>query len=548
MKMGHWKVTPYELQDGTSGKLVYASVEAGAPVLKLPLNAKGWHAIFIGMYCSALPPSLAWLKLDGDAAPVPRVLKGADDNGNSLADVFFKVADLKGQNLYIGQKNTGYTAACGIAYVKLIPLTDEEVAGFRADLSEPSHRKLAATCDGYSFIHDRRPTTKEELLSEVEVFRHTDFDTLLLHAIWGGDKVTYPSKYGTIPGLEMEGHAVPGHRYFVEAMRELARKNINPVKVLIDGAHDIGMKVHVGVRPAGWNYGEVLSEFWVTPFWRQHPEWRCIDRDGSHTTRMSWTFPDVRQHVIGGLQEAVSFGADGAHLVFCRGVPVVLYEQPFLEMFQKEYGLDPRKLDEETDPRIRKTWAKVVTTFMREARAMLDKEQKRRGGGKHLELSAMVFGNEYDNMLYGLDVRQWVAEGLIDEIFTDKAGHGAKKRFDDINFYLEVCRPKGIPFRPTYTTLPPGYNNTLGEALSWYDKGVNGFAFWDAGQLSGWCWHCLGPELIAPGTVVARMGHVEELRLRDPKESGSAKRATQLRLHSAGGIVADGRFPPWMGG
>jgi hypothetical protein len=263
---------------------------------------------------------------------------------------------------------------------------------------------------------------------------------------------------------------------------------------------------------------------------------------------MSWAVPEVRQHVIGGLQEAVGFGADGAHLVFIRGVPAVLYERPFLEMFQKEYGVDPRKLDEEADPRIRKSWAKVVTTLMRETRAMLDAEQKRRGDGKRLELSAMVFGNENDNMLYGLDVRQWAAEGLIDEIFTDRSGIGAKKRIDDISFYLEVCHPKGIRFRPTYTTLPPGYNNTLGEALSWYDKGVNGLVFWDAGQLSGWCWHCLGPELIAPGTVAARMGHVEELRRRDPKDSGTAKRPTQAGLHSVGGIVADGRFPPWAGG
>src|SRR5438876_11042385 len=110
-------------------------------------------------------------------------------------------------------------------------------------------------------------------------------------------------------------------------------------------------------------------------------------------------------------------------------------------MLQKQYGEDPRKLDEEADPRIRKSWATVVTTFMREARAMLDQEQQRRGDGKRLELSAMVFGSEYDNMLYGIDVRQWVAEGLIDEIFTYKWGLGAKKKIDDIDFYLEVCKP-----------------------------------------------------------------------------------------------------------
>src|SRR5436309_10781980 len=108
----------------------------------------------------------------------------------------------------------------------------------------------------------------------------------------------------------MDDFAVAGHRYFTEAVRELARKSINPIKVLIDGAHDIGMKVHVGVRPAGWSYGGMMNDLWETPFYRQHPEWRCIDRDGAPTTRMSWAVPEVRKRMIDGLLEAVSFGAD----------------------------------------------------------------------------------------------------------------------------------------------------------------------------------------------------------------------------------------------
>jgi hypothetical protein len=300
----------------------------------------------------------------------------------------------------------------------------------------------------------------------------------------------------------------------------------------------MGMKVHVGIRPALWTYYEPLRRFFDSPFFRAHPEWQCVDRDGTPVERMSWAVPEVRKHVIDILREAVGLGADGSHLVFCRGVPVVLYEPAFVELFQKRYGEDPRKLDEESDPRIKRAWADVVTTFMREARTTLDEEQKRRGDGKHLELSAMVFGNEYDNMLYGLDVRQWVAEGVIDEIFTYKWDIGAKKRFDDINFFLEVCRPKGIPFFPSYTAFsPPGYNNSVGETLSWYERGIQGLVFFDAGG-----------EKVASGTVASRLGHVDELRVRDPKESGAPKHAVQIRFHILGDLVMDGRFPPIGGG
>ena len=64
------------------------------------------------------------------------------------------------------------------------------------------------------------------------------------------DAVDVKRKVGYLPGQEMDDYLVPGHRYFSEAVRELARKRINPLKVMIDGAHAMGIKVHVGVRPA----------------------------------------------------------------------------------------------------------------------------------------------------------------------------------------------------------------------------------------------------------------------------------------------------------
>src|SRR5207249_9428202 len=92
-----------------------------------------------------------------------------------------------------------------------------------------------------------------------------------------------------------------GHRYFVEAVRELAEKKINPVKVMTDGAHDLGMKVYVGVRPAGWSFFEPYPDFWETPFFRQNRQWRSEDRDGTPTTRMSWAVSPL----LGWLSEVI---------------------------------------------------------------------------------------------------------------------------------------------------------------------------------------------------------------------------------------------------
>lgn len=223
------------------------------------LAGRRFFAIFVGLFSSITPPSTVWLKLDGDRAPAQRQNASTDYYGN-VADAYFKVAELKGESLHIAQEPAGIVPACCVADVKLIPLTEAEIEGLRADRSQKTHGKLAATCDT-TFIRARRPTTVEEILTEVEVLRDTDFDTFIPDAPWGGDKVWYPSKYGTIAGLEMDDFAETCHRNSAEAARELARKNINPMKVLIDGAHDMGIKVHVGVRAAGWTWAEPFSDF-----------------------------------------------------------------------------------------------------------------------------------------------------------------------------------------------------------------------------------------------------------------------------------------------
>jgi hypothetical protein len=529
MKRRRWKTIPYELKDGTKGTMVWASPDTGAPPVRIPLKVHGRHAIFVGLFSGVECSSLAWIKLDRDPAPVPRQNTNTDYYGN-LQDTLFKVAELKEDDvLQIAQQSTGYRSGCGVAYVRLIPLTEQEVAGLKADRSNRSNRRMTVTCDGFSFIYYRRPVTVESLLSEVEDMRDTDVETLILHAP-GGDKVAFPSQYGQMPGQAMDDYLVAGHRYFAEAVRELARKKINPVKVIIDGAHAAGLKVQVAVRPAGWSFVEPFTDFWETSFYKEHPQWRCEDRDGTPVTRMSWAVPEVRQHVLGLLREMVQMGADGTQIVFNRGLPVVLYEEPFRELFRKQYGEDARRFDD-TEPRIAKLRADIVTTFMREMRQMLDEEQKRRGDGKRLRISAMLLGNEFDNAWYGIDVRRLVVEGLLDEVDLYPFDFGARKGGFDLKFFHDVCAPKGIPVRAAVA-----YDlKTMTEmAVSHYDAGADGIAVWDAAGSDIRSW-----------SVVSRYGHIDEVKERLKVGLPAQK---YYFFHRLGNNVMDGRFPPIWGG
>ncbi|MBM4044699.1 MAG: hypothetical protein FJ279_06255 [Planctomycetes bacterium] len=526
-KRGRWKVIEYET-GAMKGKMLWASVEANAPPLTLPLDVRGWHAIYVGLADPASLGCKALLRLTSDPAFVPR-----GRSAGQIEETFLKVADVTGQSLHIAQASSGHASGCGVAYVKLVPLVPEEAAAVQADRRAPAHRRLATTIDGFSFIYSRRPTTAEALLEEVEVYRDSDFDTLVLQ-MGGADMVNYPSQSGEMRGRDLEVFDRDGDRFYAEAIRELAAKGINPTKVLIDGAHGVGLKVHVAVRPAAWVHSEPLSEFFNSRFYQEHPEWRCVDRDGTAVARMSLAVPQVRAHLVEVLREAVRLGADGACVLFNRGVPLVLFEKPFCDLFRQRFGIEATSVDE-SDPRVLQLRAETLTAFMRETRTMLDAEGQRRGG-QRLQLSVFVLADEADNVKFGLDVRRWVADGLVDELFPYLRAGGTTARGYDMKFFKDICQTRTVPVRPSFIGWKtPDLAALMREAVALYDQGADGITFWDGNS---------GAERTDRWSVVSRLGHVAELRQRALEGPPSP---VTLRFHKLGGVIMDGRYSPNWG-
>jgi len=496
--------------------------------LRIPLGVHGWYAIFVGLFCGA-NRSVAWVKLNTDVAPLQRSNSYGEYYG-ALRDTYFKVAQLHGnETILIAPQSSAVPSACGLGYIKLIPLTRSEIAGLQADRANASTRTMTVTDDGFGILNDRRPTTVEELLAEVEPFRNTDVHTLIMEQ-FGGDKVFYPSAVGANPGMNMDDFPDAGHRNYVESVKAFEKQKINPLKVLIDGAHNCGLRVHVGIRPAGTSWAPPFDEFWETPFFKNHPEWYCVDRDGTVTTRMSWAVPEVRRHSIELLREMVRFGADGANIVFNRGVPVSLYEPAFKKLLHAKYGIDTAGL-EDTDPRILAVRSDIVTSFFTELRAMLNEEQKRRGDSKRLQASVIAFGNDYDNSWYGIDIRRLVNAGLLDQIMVYPYDIGALKGTVDYAWFRSICNARGVPWWPSgaYNTM-----RTLNSAADAYDGGAPGVSLFDAfgSDIDDWL-----PQ--------SRMGHRAEVR--ELLRTGLPHDKYYF-FHTLGNKVMDGRFPPVWGG
>jgi len=520
-RKGRWKVLPYEAGP-LSGRILWAGFETGAPELTIPLQATGWHAVFVGLSDPAGLGNLAKVRLDNQPAAVPKIR-----TAGNIEEVFVTAADLTGRSLKIAQRHVP-GQGCGIAWVKLLPLTDAEIAVVQA----PRPRSAVASIDGFSFFYARQVIDREGLLEELEPYRESDFGTLLLQP--GGALMTnYPSEAGEMIGQDLDDFPREGDRRYAENLAALAKQGINPTQVMIEAAHDVGMQVHIAQRPGNWEHSEPFSDFFTSPFYRAHPEWRTIDRDGTPVSRMSLAVPEVRAAMVGMLREAVRFGADGACLLFNRGAPFVLFEPAFSGPFQQAHGVDPRTLKDD-DPLLTAARCEVVTTYLREVRAMLDAEQA--ASGRKLSLSAMVYADEADNLRLGLDIDGWAKSGLVTLVMPYRGAGGGRAKSIDLPWFTKVCGPAGVAVKPVLVAWQlTDPTVALQQAAEHWRDGADGLTVWDANSAvpKNDLW-----------SVYGRLGHREELLARE--EAGGPPKVT-VKLHSLSGVVLDGPWSPNWG-
>jgi hypothetical protein len=232
--------------------------------------------------------------------------------------------------------------------------------------------------------------------------------------------------------------------------------------------------------------------------------------------------------VVSVLREIADYPVDGICILYNRRPPIVEYEPPLVDGFKAEYGEDPRQLDPH-DRRWLSYRAGVLTGFMREVRRAMDAASEERGGGKRIEVSVFVLRNEAENLFYGMDLKTWVDERLVDTLIP----YSSQPNFDantestgeawadvrDLDYFLSLAR--GSECKVAFNVMPrrmspEAYRN---KARALYDAGVENLFFWDtdAGNRADF-----GPSWDA----LRRLGHRDELDAWARNGSPSLARAT----------------------
>ena len=514
---GKWRLLPYETAD-LRGKMLLAASFVSAPDVTLPLRAKGWHAVYLGVWSPEFAnDGSPVVKARLSSSPAFRQLHirgGAErQDATFLREIHLTTDDLTDQDLVIGKANGSLGQSCYVAYVKLVPLAAEKIKQIEADRAATDRRRLTATIDGMSYFFFSEYSKPEHVLELVELYRHSDVGKVLW-AVSYGSAVNYPAKVrdalflgseATRGGMIAGGGSndyVRGERQMCESLRKFAAQGIIPQQVAAKRAHQLGIKFDIMLRLGIHGGVEGVGPIWSTAdiYTRKFPQYRQMLQDGAVLEKASFAFPAVRQFQLDLIRDAAEqIDCDGVNLCFVRGPHYVAFEEPLLKAFRARFHEDARKVAP-ADPRLGEVRAQFVTRFVRDARKVLDEVGPKRG--RRLELSVWVWPTAenvwlgWTPQMEGLDVKGWINERLIDSVICQS---GIDREI------MKTAQSRHCRF--VYFS---GYHGP--EAMSpqnvtkAYQNGVNEFAFWDIDLAQmypeSWDWiRCLGSPTEMAGWV-----------------------------------------------
>ena len=262
------------------------------------------------------------------------------------------------------------------------------------------------------------------------------------------------------------------------------------------------------LRPAGWVGSMPYEETFNSEFFHAHPEWRCIDRDGTPTFFLSYAVPEVRRHLIEIFRETLELRPEGVGFLFNRGMPLMLWEDAFRQRFEQMHHADARAVPDD-DPRILATRAAIMTDFMTEVRTLLDETAQKQGRKERYQISLGTFAKEADNQKWGLDLPLWIQRGLVDQLATTWFAYHTSFAQPDMAYYRRLTKGTKTKAWPMVIAWKTGKPKELcAKAAGYLAAGDPGIAIWDPEVQKPWPEGTPGSEF----DVLARLGHRDEMQ------------------------------------
>jgi hypothetical protein len=487
---GKWRIIDYVSQRFSGSCL--QTVHPDAATLTIPLRRKGWHAVSIGLAHPWMRRTFVEVRLTGeqDWQVIEGYRPGLDEpmplyepsGGSLLHEEPWIFADLTGKDLevrYPVDYPQGVRVGVGrgsFYSVRATPVRPEDLP----TVTSRRHAYMVQALESSS----RYPDDPRWINDQWDVVCSNN--NCLNHPL------TLKALHSTFPyePWDQEPYYAESYRDDLAGPLEAGR---DPVKETIATVHEHGKRFWFAMRPQAWGTAGVLDQATFTPFFAEHPEYRCVEADGGALSKLSVAFPEVRAYLNKHFKEWLQRGADGISVILVRGYPLVRYEEPIAELFRQRYGQDVRTVPD-NEARLLAVWAEVVTEWFRELRQLCDEAGPTELSPRR-QLSVYSGPSLEWNWQFGFDVATWAREGLVDVIMPYPTGahhtvqlygeyYDRPQGWIDMPAYREALQGTGVEIVPSLGScidhlIPLAVYRE--RAHRHYSEGATGLCRWDNG-------------------------------------------------------------------
>lgn len=290
----------------------------------------------------------------------------------------------------------------------------------------------------YLFVFEP-PMRLEEAWRPIDEAVGTSVDTFI-YGVARGDGLFYPSEVGLRFGQDVEEFDMAAYWRVWNNMQSLMDRDLDPLNVLIDRAHQRGMDFFASMRMG--DHPGLDAQYKLS--------------DGGR----GYVHPEVRDYQFSVLEElATRYPVEGVELDFAAAPGGT------------SFWLKPEDVPQHTS---------TMTDFVREVAQMV----RNRPGGPG-QVGARVYPTEELNLKTGLDVRTWLREGLIDYVTPLVYAFFVLDANMPIDWLVQEAHQNETSvyamMQPYRTGAPPQHATLAmmrAAAASFWELGVDGLYSW----------------------------------------------------------------------
>ncbi len=313
------------------------------------------------------------------------------------------------------------------------------ISGLKSDAQVSRHR-LIFNCDGTdllgNFTFGQRPLSIDDLNAYVDTRAHTQVTTFMTCS--GSDFPNYRSKYGRVFGDDLNGTLDCGcdtadyrifKNYYTNFLN-IEKEGTDIIAATLKRTKKDGMEAFISYRMNDLHFTDttVHCPIVYSDFWRTHPQYWLNEDVGWHSRgALNFAYKEVRRQKLNMITEQLEkYGTllDGYDLDFMR----------FIVYFKSDEG-------QKNSP--------LITEMVKDIKAEVDKQSAKYG--KKILLSVRVPTSLDDCMKKGLDVKEWIRQGLID--FVSIGVHFIGNPSTHVAKFKKSLENPNIP---VYTTIEGG--------------------------------------------------------------------------------------------